>query len=314
MARLSIYLLLAFLVGVMTGAWGVGGTRPEGPPEATVGTVSVETTPEPEKGASAGSEFAGRASLALKSSEPTPNAPAVEAFTGEANTAVPPWQTAMQRWARLEAEMVRLNQRVAALEQVKGPADRPSIIAGSISRETNAEEPATPPTEESRRSILVEAGVPEDTAEDIVRRQSEQALARLELRDQATREGWLGSDQYRQSLRELNAEAPDLRGEIDLYAYDRYLYATGEPNRVAVTSVIEGSAAQEAGLLPGDVILSYADERVFGWSDLNSGTTAGERGELVPVEVQREGTLIQAWLPRGPMGIRLESVSLDPDS
>jgi C-terminal processing protease CtpA/Prc len=220
----------------------------------------------------------------------------------------------MQRWARLEAEMVRLNQRVAALEQVKGPADRPSIIAGSISRETNAEEPATPPTEESRRSILVEAGVPEDTAEDIVRRQSEQALARLELRDQATREGWLGSDQYRQSLRELNAEAPDLRGEIDLYAYDRYLYATGEPNRVAVTSVIEGSAAQEAGLLPGDVILSYADERVFGWSDLNSGTTAGERGELVPVEVQREGTLIQAWLPRGPMGIRLESVSLDPDS
>lgn len=149
-------------------------------------------------------------------------------------------------------------------------------------------------------------------AEDIVWREGRIELDRLNLRDQASREGWMGSDRYREALNAMSEEGSSLREEIGDSAWDRYLYLTGEDNRVAVSSVIPGSAAEAAGLQPGDLIESYAGGQPFGYNDLRQATIEGEKGELVAVRIRRRDRLIDAWVPRGPLGVRLGMTRAEP--
>lgn len=113
----------------------------------------------------------------------------------------------------------------------------------------------------------------------------------------------------RRRERFLDSEAlPDpraqLRSELGDDGYDRYLYASGSPNRVRVRSVMQGSAASFAGLREGDVILSYGGERVFDFQDLRRASYRGEPGENVILEVRRaDGGYEQVLMRRGPMGI-----------
>jgi hypothetical protein len=81
-------------------------------------------------------------------------------------------------------------------------------------------------------------------------------LALLELDNQARREEWYRDPRYRQELRDLRMA---LRAELGDDRFDLLLYATGRKNRVAVSDLLEGSAAQRSGLQPGDEILSYAE-------------------------------------------------------
>lgn len=159
---------------------------------------------------------------------------------------------------------------------------------------------------------LTEVGIDLSQADYILQRQAELDLQRLELRDQAIREGTLGSKEYVNALRELNRQYPKLREEIGEDAYDRYLYARGRNNRVVVTSVIPGSAADQAGIREGDMILHYGDRRVFTWSELRNATTQGYLGEYVTINVQRNDQVISLLAPRGPLGIRMRSSSKLP--
>jgi S1-C subfamily serine protease len=104
----------------------------------------------------------------------------------------------------------------------------------------------------------------------------------------------------------------DLRRELGDNAYDRYLFNTGVPNRVRVTSVMQGSAAHDAGLLPGDVIEAYDRLQIYDGRELREATTAGIRDESVPVVIRRGEIVLDAWLPRGPIGISLERVRVMP--
>jgi C-terminal processing protease CtpA/Prc len=201
----------------------------------------------------------------------------------------------------------KLERKLAKLESQQ--SERPES-AEDTGESTQATATATAA---DRRVALVSAGVPEPTADDIVWRQSAWDLERLELQDQALREGWHRTERYYQELQELNDEAVNFRTEIGDQAYDRYLYQTGENNRVRVSSVIPGSEAELAGLEPGDVIESYGDGRIFDFTDLRNSTATGERGELVPVVIQRGDTFIEALVPRGPLGVRIEADRLPPD-
>ena len=100
-------------------------------------------------------------------------------------------------------------------------------------------------------------------------------------------------------------DVESLRESLDESDFDLYLYATGQPNRVVVSSVMDGSAAATNGLEPDDVIFRYAGERVFNTRELRDKTAAGLAGETVPVEVLRGGELLLYYLPRGPIGVRL---------
>jgi S1-C subfamily serine protease len=205
----------------------------------------------------------------------------------------------------MQAELVRLDSRIAGLER--------KLSATTAASDT--ERPSRPVTPEQRRELMIRVGVAKDLAADVVWRQSQYELDQLDLRDTAIREGWFGSERYRDELSQIEAERPDLRTEIGDNAYDRYLYASGSDNRVAVASIIEGSAAEAAGLEPGDLIESYDGSRIFTFSALREATAGGERDELVPVEIRRpDGSRVQTWIPRGPLGVRLDLSRTDPDA
>ena len=58
-----------------------------------------------------------------------------------------------------------------------------------------------------------------------------------------------------------------------------------------------------AEVKPGDQIVSYGGARVFDMGDLNSLTRQGNPGEVVTVEVKRDGQVVQMQVPRGVLGV-----------
>jgi hypothetical protein len=289
---------LTFLMGLTTGALVFSAPQEGGPPAPAA---------EP--------ETATPTALSVDTGEPAPPPaaeaePPVEAPAEPEPAAVEPPPALVSRiddltdgWGRMQAELADLRQRVATLEQ------RPLQNAGAAAESARAALARTP---EQQRDALVRAGVAPEVAEDILWRRAQVSLDRLELRDQASREGWLNTDQYREELRRINAQRVSLRDAVGDDAYDRYLYETGEDNRIRVDSVIPGSAGEQNGLLPGDVIERYGEAPIFNYRDLRGATSAGQRGELVPVQVRRGEEMVEILLPRGPIGIRLDSTRADP--
>lgn len=220
-----------------------------------------------------------------------------------------------ERIETLEQQILLLSERIEQLEQNASAAKRDETVArGALAttQTTSADSQVSASGQALTTGNLVKAGVDEAIATEIVRRKNEIELQKLELRDRATREGYLGTSRYRTELNTLQQGDLTLRDEIGDDAYDRYLFATGQDNRVNIASVMPGSAADQAGIKPGDVILNYADSRLFSWNELQKATTLGVRGEYVNVTVMRGGQVLNLWLPRGPLGVRLSSGRLQP--
>jgi len=156
-------------------------------------------------------------------------------------------------------------------------------------------------------SALVDAGIEEFLAQEIIRRKDEREYKYLELRDRAVREGYINTPLFRKELRQLKYDDSMMKNELGDDVYDRYLYAMGKHNRVSVLSIMQGSPAEHAGIMIGDTIVSYDGERVFSWQELNKATLKGQRDESVIVNVQRNGGLFNILVPRGPLGVKLEA-------
>lgn len=208
----------------------------------------------------------------------------------------------------LEDKVADLESRISELEQVI--AEKPEVGADAQVSwvDTRANRMGRLLTTKS----LVKAGLSEDIAANIVRRRNDIELKKLELRDRASREGYLGTARYSRELTALVEEQITLREELGDDAYDQYLYVNGLPNRVKVTSVMLGSMAEEAGMKDGDLVLTYGQQRVFEWSELKNATSKGELGEYVNVDILRNGQPMSLAVPRGPLGVRLSSARVAP--
>ena len=110
---------------------------------------------------------------------------------------------------------------------------------------------------------IQEAGLSEDEYQSYESRAYELYLQNFEREWLQRREAYLGGER-------IPAARERLRAELGDEVYDRYLYAKGSTNRVKVQRVLPGSAAQLAGLKPGDVVLSYDGERLFDVEDLRA--------------------------------------------
>ena len=99
-----------------------------------------------------------------------------------------------------------------------------------------------------------------------------------------------------------NAQA-SLREKLGDAEFEAYLQANGGQSTITVREVIDSSPGKRAGLLPGDQIVSYDGDRVFSMVELRSRAFAGNPGEDVVVDIERDGQRIQLVLPRGPIGI-----------
>ncbi|HVO26002.1 MAG TPA: PDZ domain-containing protein [Candidatus Margulisiibacteriota bacterium] len=161
---------------------------------------------------------------------------------------------------------------------------------------------------------LVAAGLDAATVADIKRRQDENTMAEITLRDRATREQWLDSPRFATELAAIEAQRTPLRTEIGDDAYDRYLFALGQTNRVRVDDVLQESPAAQAGLQPGDLIVRYGDARLFAPGELVSETRSGTAGEAVQLEIIRDGQRLEVQVPRGPLGLRVAGAQGNPET
>lgn len=151
---------------------------------------------------------------------------------------------------------------------------------------------------EMRTRQLVDGGFSEARANEIRQLEDQARMDVLMAEYQAQRDGtsmspWEQAFGYQTQLRE----------ELGDEEYERYLQAQGNATAITVRDVIDASPANRAGLLPGDEIVSYDGNRVFGMYELRSMTFSGNPGEDVVVEVVRDGQRMQLVLPRGPLGI-----------
>ena len=213
-----------------------------------------------------------------------------------------------------ERQRHKLQKRVAELER---KLKKLQLITKTIEDEEPVPEKEQEISEEveeelDRETRLVAAGLEPQQAKTIMQFLDDIEMERLYLHDQATREGWLGTPRYRQENMTLNELEEELRLELGDADYDRYLYGTGQPNRVIIQSVIEGSPAQKAGIQSKDIAYSYAGNRLYTIRDLVTATTEGRANESVLLEVIRDGNIYEFYLPRGPLGVRVTSESHKP--
>lgn len=151
---------------------------------------------------------------------------------------------------------------------------------------------------ERRVDHLVEGGFTEDEARRVLQVESEAAFAALQSSWEAQRRG----EQIDPFAAESDPQAL-IRGELGDAAFERYLEAQGQPTAIGISQVYSGSPGSEAGLQPGDRLVSYDGERVYSISDLRRQTMQGAPGDNVVIEVERDGMRIQLSVPRGPIGI-----------
>jgi len=152
--------------------------------------------------------------------------------------------------------------------------------------------------QERRMSRLVEGGFSEDEARRALRLESEVQFESMQAAWEAQRNG--------ESLDNSSPEGDPqslLRARLGDEAFERYLEAQGQPTSIGITQVYSGSPGGEAGIQPGDRLVSYGGERVFSVSELRRQTMQGAPGENVIIQVERDGMMMQLSVPRGPIGI-----------
>lgn len=195
---------------------------------------------------------------------------------------------------------VELEQMAGA--SAVGPADAISEVAvvdePVDSRSFRRDEYRRRNSVEGRIERLIEAGFLPSQASMIVRRESELQMESLQARYEAERSG----DPV-DFFRSRNASSDALRQELGDADYERYLTANNRSTSITISSVIDSSPAQSAGLQPGDEIVRYDGERVFSMTDLTRQTMDGIAGQNVVVDIMRGGISMQIVIPRGPVGI-----------
>ncbi len=218
------------------------------------------------------------------------------------------------RMRAIEQQLRLLDDRIGQLEELVQDelSDAKKSGAIAILKPSTVDTPVSSMSPAMTTKNLVKAGIDEELAADIIRRRNEMDMKILELRDRASRDGYLDTERYARELNELREQDIPLRDEIGDEYYDRYLHASGQGNRVKVASVMMGSPAEVSGMKTGDLILNYDNRRMFNWKELQEATSTGERGEYVNVAVLRNGQLVNLWIPRGPLGVRLSSARVKP--
>lgn len=220
-------------------------------------------------------------------------------------------ETEIETRRALERRVLELGRQVDALEG--GAGDRSST---EVAASANADDQVAPSREGREagwfdRQVLLDAGIGDALADELQAFYEQLEMERLYLRDQSVREAW-NREQYREALGEVEEREAALKDRLGEEGYDAYLYASGQPNRVAVTSLLASAPAAQAGIEAGDHILRYDNQRVYNWFELREATADGDIGDTVSVEVERDGQTLQFYLARGPLGIRMNTLSVAP--
>lgn len=207
--------------------------------------------------------------------------------------------------AEIEALRMALDGEIAAREDL---AREVASLREQIehSDDGGAEQrSANSPSHGARRrafdsDALVALGVPRRDAQALRERWEAAEREKIQLNDRATREGWAETPEYQKERFALDDK---LRQELSEGDYDRYLYATRRPNRARVTDMLAHSPGDDAGLQPGDMVLSYDGERVFSGDEIRERAAKRRPNESIPVEVLRNQSTQTLYVRGGPLGL-----------
>ena len=210
----------------------------------------------------------------------------------------------------LEDTLAALFEEIEQLETANRSADQRAASArneaGSQREETGTPGPLPSSRNEAewlaryqerRVQRLVEGGFSENEARRALELESEVAFSVLQSSWEAQRSG----TEFDPFAVDSDPQAI-MRRELGDVAFERYLEAQGQPTTIGVSQVFAGSPGSDAGLRPGDQLVSYDGERVYSMTDLRRQTMKGAPGESVVIEVERGGMRIQLSVPRGPIG------------
>lgn len=213
---------------------------------------------------------------------------------------------------RLEARLEGVAAQLAVLGAGSGERATAPTSVGHAAASAAAGTTAADSGVSAMERALVAAGIDAATAADIKRRGDEVAMQEMYLRDKAAREQWLDSPRFAEEMAALEAQRTSIREEIGDDAYDRYLFAQGQGNRVRIDDVLSESPAAQAGLQTGDMILRYGDTRIFSPDELVAATRGGTAGEAIQLDVIRNGERVEVDVPRGPLGLRIAASQSEP--
>lgn len=225
---------------------------------------------------------------------------------------------------REQTEMAReqIDELKETVSELSAEVEGGSFSQDNVNASQNAgseQQPAAAPAQNRgrrnrgiNRDALAQAGVDAVVIDTLQQRQDEQRLARLDLLDRAAREGYSGTERLDNELDLLRESSPDLQEELGDDAYDQYLFNAGTPNRIRVSSIINGSIADLAGIQLGDVIYSYSQTRVFNTRGLVAAIREGVRDEPVIVNIIRDGQPLVFDVTRAPLGVTLTGIRLEP--
>lgn len=231
-------------------------------------------------------------------------APALDALTQQLQEEILARKT-------LQKEVATLSKKVASLATAKNNIP----VTDETETVTHTGESAADSTGGNTwfdQQALIDVGMTKSEAEQLKTQFEKLELEKLYLRDQAIREGWTGGRRYREEFKKLEAKSDSIKQNLGEDAYDAYLFASKQQNRIAVQSVLSSSAADKAGMLSGDQVIRYNGERIYNGQDLRNATTQGDLTETVPIEILRDDKPMELYVQRGPLGIRMSSVSVAP--
>ncbi len=207
----------------------------------------------------------------------------------------------------LQKQLDNLGSQLAALEKnLQQQATEESSQQSNINSHSDNTE-----RDWFNTQALIDGGLSSAEANDLKVFFEQQEMDQMYMRDQSIREGW-DRQKYREELQKIEESSQAFLNQLNDSTYDAYLYASGQSNRVEVTNVLDSSQASSAGIQSGDRIISYDNERVYSGFELRSATTGGDINESVAVEVERDGAIMELYLSRGPLGIRMNSISVTP--
>lgn len=132
-----------------------------------------------------------------------------------------------------------------------------------------------------------DVGIPEPTAREIVATLNEVAGQRSALRLRAAQGGWLDSDEYVDALHAIADGQQLIRSRYGDDVFERYLYATLEPNRVMVSSARAAGPDGTGGLEPGDIIHRLDEVRCFSIREFRQRVDQRDPNERVSLTVRR---------------------------
>ncbi|MCX2834793.1 PDZ domain-containing protein [Microbulbifer thermotolerans] len=226
-------------------------------------------------------------------------------------------EEAVENTNRLQSELLELvedlHRRLEHLmppipEEVNDAARTGSVDNSLAEREEHLRRNPYARHRQMQLQRLINAGINPDRAELILEKQERFQYDHMKL-----------AYAYRHLQDKSSAEAAALREQLNIYSHPRkmlehelseeefelYLQANGQ-QEMRVTRVISDTPAANAGLRPGDKIISYNGERIFHMGDLRAQIYRVAPGQTVAVEVQRAGSGSREviYVPSGPLGVQ----------